>query len=106
MYALRQDNNDEKEAKLVKAEQDCLAYQQMLKEKDASIGELQKKVRESVLFSDTGATGSEVARRLVRSGAGTLTVKCWTGRYHLVLKKLSRMSVQKIPPVLQADSLP
>lgn len=41
---MRQDNNDEKEAKIAKAEQDCLAYQQMLKEKDASIGELQKKV--------------------------------------------------------------
>ncbi|CAM9164858.1 unnamed protein product [Scytosiphon promiscuus] len=38
------DSNDEKEAKIAKAEQDCLAYQQMLKEKDASIGELQKKV--------------------------------------------------------------
>lgn len=40
-----QANNDEKEAKIAKAEQDCQAYQQMLKEQDASIGELQKKAR-------------------------------------------------------------
>ena len=40
-----QANNDEKEAKIAKAEQDCQAYQQMLKEKDANIGELQKKAR-------------------------------------------------------------
>lgn len=39
-----QANNDEKEAKIAQAERDCQAYQQMLKEKDANIGELQKKV--------------------------------------------------------------
>ncbi|CAN0563252.1 unnamed protein product [Ectocarpus sp. 12 AP-2014] len=39
-------NNDEKEAKITKAQQDCQAYQQMLKEKDANIGELQKQVLE------------------------------------------------------------
>ncbi|CAN0044285.1 unnamed protein product [Ectocarpus fasciculatus] len=39
-------NNDEKEAKIAKAQQDCQAYQQMLKEKDANIGELQKQVLE------------------------------------------------------------
>lgn len=39
-----QANNDEKEAQIAKAERNCQAYQQMLKEKDANIGELQKKV--------------------------------------------------------------
>ncbi|CAM9957162.1 unnamed protein product, partial [Laminaria digitata] len=37
-------SNDEKEAQISKAERDCQAYQDMLKEKDASIGELQKSV--------------------------------------------------------------
>lgn len=40
-----QANNDDKEAKIAKAEQNCQAYQQMLKEKDANIGELEKKAR-------------------------------------------------------------
>lgn len=38
-------NNDEKEAQIAKAERDCQAYQQMLKEKDENIGELQKQAR-------------------------------------------------------------
>lgn len=55
-----QANNDEKEAQIAKAEKDCQAYQQMLKEKDANIGELEKKVREtSRLPCDSDATGSQ-----------------------------------------------
>lgn len=37
--------NDEKDAEIAKAKRDCEAYQELLKEKDASIGELQKSVR-------------------------------------------------------------
>ena len=37
--------NDQGEQEIVRVKKDCAVYQQMVKEKDAIIGELQKKVR-------------------------------------------------------------